>query len=241
MKPPPRDESPGDSSASDRGVAGNERLTALAGALLLVLFAVEIVTVVLLRDLMPEHFFVGMLLVGPVAIKSASTGWRFLRYYTRHPAYRRKGPPRPAMRVLSPLLLAATLAVIGSGVALALTGPAPVVLLQLHAISFLVWLVLILVHVVAYLFRVPELLREDWRPRPAVARAAPVPGRWARLALNIAALLAAGIAAVVVLPAASPWAGWLDQAVSGFGILAVAAIAITWAVSAARRRRRPRD
>lgn len=241
MKPPSSGESPADGAVSDRGVAGNERLTALAGALLLVLFAVEIVTVVLLRALMPEHFFVGILLVGPVAIKSASTGWRFLRYYTRHQAYRRKGPPRPAMRVLSPLLLAATLAVIGSGVALAITGPAPVVLLQLHAISFLVWLVLILVHVVAYLSRVPQLLREDWRPRPAVARAAPVPGRWARLAINIAALLAAGTAAVVVLPAASPWAGWLDQAVSGFGILAVAAIAITWAVSAARRRRRPRD
>lgn len=40
------------------------------------------------------------------------------------------------MRVLSPLLLASTLAVIASGIALAVTGPAPAVLLRIHLISF---------------------------------------------------------------------------------------------------------
>jgi hypothetical protein len=108
----------------DVGVVGNERLTALTSAVLLVLFAVEIVTVVLLRGLMPLHFFVGVLLIGPVAVKTASTGWLFLRYYTRHPGPA-QGTARPAMRVLSPLLLASTLAMIGSGVAPAVTGPAP--------------------------------------------------------------------------------------------------------------------
>ena len=234
MRPLSSGENPTDKTRGDTGVAGNERLTALTGSVLLVLFAVEIVTVILLRALMPAHFFVGVLLIGPVAVKSASTGWRFLRYYSRHPAYRRKGPPGPAMRALAPLLLASTLAVIGSGIALAFTGPAPAVLVRVHVISFLFWLVLIVVHVAAYAARVPKLIRQDWPQRAAP----PPPGRWARLAVNIAALVGAGIAAFFLLPTASPWAGWPEQEVSGFGLLAVIVIATTVMVAAARRRRR---
>lgn len=227
-------EDPEAQALGDSGVTGNERLTALTGAVLLVLFAVEIVTVVLLRGLMPVHFLVGVLLIGPVAVKTASTGWRFLRYYARDPAYRRKGPPRPAMRVLSPLLLASTLAVIASGVALAATGPAPAVLLRIHVISFLAWLALILVHVAAYAARVPRAIAEDWR-HGAVQHEQRT-GRRARLAVNVAALAASAIPAMAMLPSAALWAGWVEQGVSGFGILAVVAIAITGAVSATRRR-----
>jgi hypothetical protein len=234
MRSPSSPENPEEQAGEDVGVLGNERLTALTGAVLLVLFAAEIITVVLLRGLMPVHFFVGVLLIGPVAVKTASTGWRFLRYYTRHPAYRRKGPPRLAMRVLSPLLLASTLAVIGSGIALALTGPAPAVLLRLHAISFLVWLVLIIVHVSVYAARVPRIIAEDWRRR--AVRDEPRTGRRARLASNVAALVAAVILAVALVPSAAPWDGWVEQAVSGFGILAVVAIAIAVVVTAIRRR-----
>ncbi len=226
--------SPADQARGDAGVLGNERLTALTGAVLLVLFAVEIVTVVLLRGLMPAHFFVGVLLIGPVAVKTASTGWRFLRYYTRHPAYRRKGPPRPAMRVLSPLLLVSTLAVIGSGVALALTGPAPALLLRIHVISFLAWLVLTIIHVTVYAARVPKAIDEDWRRR--TDRGEPRTGRRARLAVNVAALVAAAIPAVALVPTAAPWAGWPEQAVSGFGVVAVVAIAVTGVLTAIRRR-----
>ncbi|MCH6469875.1 hypothetical protein [Sinomonas terrae] len=215
-------------------VLGNERLTAMAGAVLLVLFAVEIVTVVALRALMPMHFFVGVLLTGPVAVKTASTGWRFLRYYTRSPAYRRKGPPRPLQRTLAPLLVASTLAVIVSGLALAAAGPAPMVLLQVHAISFLVWLATVIVHAAAYLPRVPKSIREDWSHRPS----APVPGRTARVASNGLALAAAGTAAVLLLPTAAPWAGWITQSVSGFGILAVVLIVTAVVVVTVRRLRR---
>ncbi|MBB6404198.1 hypothetical protein [Arthrobacter sp. AZCC_0090] len=229
-------EDPEAQARGDSGVAGNERLTALTGAVLLVLFAAEIVTVVLLRGLMPVHFFVGVLLIGPMAVKTASTGWRFLRYYARDPVYRRKGPPRPAMRVLSPLLLASTLAVIASGIALAGTGPAPAVLLRIHVISFLAWLALIIVHVTVYAARVPKVIADDWRRR--TARREQRTGRRARLAVNVAALAAAAIPAVAMLPSAALWAGWGEQGVSGFGILAVVAIAITGVVSATRRRRR---
>jgi hypothetical protein len=200
------------------GVAGNERLTALAGAVLLVLAAVEVITVPTLRSLLSVHFFVGVLLVGPLAVKTGSTGWRFVRYYTRSPAYRRKGPPRLLLRVLAPLLLASTLALIGSGIALAATGPAPPLLLIMHKISFLVWLVTLVVHVIAYLRPVPRLIADDWRQRrtpPAPghtpALPAPVPGRRARLAVNVAALVAGASAALFLLPTTAAWIPWLAQ------------------------------
>jgi len=105
------------------GVAGNERLTALTGAILLILIVAEIATIANVRALMSMHVVVGVLLAGPLTVKTASTGWRFLRYYTRHPGYRRKGPPRPLQRTTAPLLLLATLVVVGSGIGLATTQP----------------------------------------------------------------------------------------------------------------------
>src|SRR5437667_8210571 len=136
------------------GVAGNERLTALAGAVLLALIVAELVTIPTIRALMSVHVFVGVLLAGPLAVKTASTGWRFVRYYMQDPAYRRKGPPRPLSRALAPLLLIATLVVIGSGIGLVTTNPGnPGVLQPLHHGSFVVWAVLVGIHVRAYIRR----------------------------------------------------------------------------------------
>ena len=61
------------------GTDGNERLTANAAVVLIVLLAVEGATLLSLRSLLPVHVFVGMLLIPPVALKLASTGYRFLR------------------------------------------------------------------------------------------------------------------------------------------------------------------
>ncbi len=82
----------GENGEGRSGVIGNERLTALAGAVLLVLIVVELVTVPNLRALLSVHVLVGVLLAGPLAVKLGSTGYRFLRYYTGSPAYVRKGP-----------------------------------------------------------------------------------------------------------------------------------------------------
>jgi hypothetical protein len=76
------------------GAAGNARLTALSGALLLVLLAVEGATIPFLRSLLSVHIFVGMLLLGPVALKLASTGYRMIRYYSRAREYVEAGAPR---------------------------------------------------------------------------------------------------------------------------------------------------
>jgi hypothetical protein len=110
--------------AYEAGTAGNERITALAGALLFVLLAAEGVTIVAIRPLFSAHVFIGALLPGPVALKLGSTGYGFLRYYAGSPAYRRKGPPHPVMRLLAPPLVIATLVLFGSGVLLLEVDPA---------------------------------------------------------------------------------------------------------------------
>ncbi|MCX2750263.1 hypothetical protein OOZ51_21010 [Arthrobacter sp. MI7-26] len=222
------------------GVVGNERLTALIGAVVLVLSVAEVATVPTLGSLMVAHFFVGALLAGPVLAKTASTGWRFIRYYTRDPGYRRKGPPRPMLRVIAPILVASTLMLIGSGIALAITGPAPEILIRVHVVSFLVWLATIAVHIVAHVRRVPTLIAEDWhrplRQKRGNASAPEPSGRRMRLAVNIAVLVPAAIAAVLLLPTAAPWEGWRGQAVTGPGVLAVA-VSIWTAVAVMFKRR----
>jgi len=118
-EPPPHDAGRG-----VVGVVGNERLTALAGAILLVLIMAELVTTASLRTFMSAHVFVGVLLAGPLAVKLGSTGYRFVRYYTRAPAYVRRGPPRLALRLLAPVLVVTTIVLIGSGIGLVVVAPA---------------------------------------------------------------------------------------------------------------------
>ena len=145
------------------GAEGNERLTALTGALLLLLLAAEGLTILQLRSMLTLHFFIGMLLLGPVALKAGSTIYRFARYYTGSAPYRRKGPPAPLLRLLGPVVIAATAGVFGTGVALALAGPAGLQpWLFLHKGSFVVWFGAMTVHVLAYLPRLPRLLAAEF-------------------------------------------------------------------------------
>lgn len=53
--------------------AGNEKLTAIAGAVLLILFSAEVITTLLMGSLFGLHFFLGMVLIGPVCVKIGST------------------------------------------------------------------------------------------------------------------------------------------------------------------------
>jgi hypothetical protein len=111
------------------GVIGNERITALASLVLLVLIIVELVTSAFLRIWLTAHTVVRVLLVGPLLVKMGSTGWRFLRYYTRAPAYVRRGPPPLVLRVLGPVLLVTTLVMAGTGIGLIVAGPIQLFLL----------------------------------------------------------------------------------------------------------------
>jgi hypothetical protein len=153
------------------GAEGNERLTALTGTVLLLLLAAEGVTLLQLGRLLTLHFFIGMLLLGPVALKASSTIYRFVRYYTGSAPYRRKGPPAPLLRLLGPVIIASTAGVFGSGIALAIAGPSgreP--WLFLHKGSFVVWFCAMAVHVLAYLPRLPRLLSAEFRGSAAAGR-----------------------------------------------------------------------
>ncbi len=189
------------------GPDGNERLTAAAAAVLFVLLAVEGVTILFLRPLLSWHVFVGMLLVPPVALKLGSAGWRVLRYYSRDPEYRRKGPPLLPLRLLAPVVVASTVGVFATGIALLVVGPGGGIVLGLHKASFAIWLVATGIHVLAYLRRIPELTLADWR-RPRRGELA-VDGSVARRLLLAATLVAGAILAVATVRYAQPWVHWV--------------------------------
>ena len=180
------------------GAAGNGRLTSLAGLALLVLLAVEGATIPAIRPLLSVHIFVGMLLLGPVALKLASTGYRFFRYYTGSREYVRQGPPAPLMRVLvAPVLVLSTLTLFGSGVLLIATsqrGP----LLGLHKASFVVWFGATSIHVLAYTLRALSHVRADLGARRAG-------GRRLRLLALLLAVAGGAAVAVATYPLAHPW------------------------------------
>src|SRR5579862_573502 len=109
-------------AARAAGPQGNERLTCSTGLVLLVLLAIETLTTLALRTYLNVHLFLGLLLLPPVTLKLASTGWRFARYYTRNESYVLAGPPRLLLRMLAPLLVASTLGLFGTGVAMIVVG-----------------------------------------------------------------------------------------------------------------------
>ena len=201
------------------GPPGNERLTTSLGLVLLVLLGIETLTTLALHAYLPVHIFLGLLLIPPVALKLASTGWRFLRYYTNSRPYRLAGPPRLLLRLLAPLLVASTLTLFGSGVGLIIVGHAGGPLLQLHAVSFAVWGVLIAIHVLAYLTRVLRVGQADWRRNatPMVAG-----GRSRRAAL-LGALLAGVILALATYSAQQAWLNHRHEHRHGDGAVQVAA------------------
>jgi hypothetical protein len=179
------------------GAHGNERLTAAAGLALVVLLAVEAWTTLSLHRFLPLHMFLGFVLLPPVALKLASTGWRFARYYTRDPTYRLLGPPRLPMRVLAAPLVLSTVVLFGSGVALVVAGHGGGWLVRVHATSFAVWGVLVLVHTVVYLRRAVRRGTADWRPRPERI----VPGMQARRRVLAGAIVAGIVVALATYPA----------------------------------------
>lgn len=189
----------------DPGVEGNSRLTAVNGMTLLVLLAVEGVTVLNVRGMITLHVYLGVLLVAPVLLKTGSTAYRFARYYTGARPYREKGPPHLILRVLGPVVIVSSLAVLGTGLGLIATGPdhrEP--LLTLHKASFIVWFGAMTMHVLGHVLdgaRTTWREMHDPRAQPAARR------RRARTVLISLSLIAGVGLATAVLPAAHAWTG----------------------------------
>jgi hypothetical protein len=187
------------------GAEGNERLTALTGMVLLVLFAAEGFTILGVRQMLTLHFFLGMLLVGPVLLKICSTIYRFTRYYSGDSDYRRKGPPALLLRVLGPVVILSSLAVIGTGILLALAGPGQGILLLAHKVTFVLWFGAMSMHVLAYVWRLPRLVGSDLARRAGHRAEEVLGGRAARWLLLTAALLTGLLLAVLTVHLAGPW------------------------------------
>lgn len=190
------------------GAHGNERLSALTGMALLVLFAAEGVTILSVRRLLTLHFFLGMLLIGPVLLKACSTSYRFGRYYTGAAGYRRKGPPAPLLRLLGPVVFLTSVSVIGTGVMLALTGPSGGTWLLLHRASFVLWFGAMTVHVLTYVWRLPRLVRGDLASRAGRQANEVLAGRAARWLLLTASVLTGLLLAVLTIHQAGAWTGF---------------------------------
>lgn len=187
---------------ADAGVESNTRLTVVAGTLLTLLLLVEGFTILDVRGMITLHTAVGLTLVGPIALKCASTGYRFLRYYTGKPAYVAKGAPHPALRMIGPLVIVSSVAVVGTGIALLAVHGKSDTWLTLHQGSFVVWIAVMTLHFLGHLREAAiGTAREMRRAGDDPARR----GKAVRLALvGISLLVGVGVAAAFT-PGASTW------------------------------------
>jgi hypothetical protein len=183
-------------------VESNARLTAGTAVVLLVLLAVEGVTILRIRGLISVHVFIGMLLVPPVLVKTCSTVYRFARYYRGAAEFREKGPPPILLRLLGPFVVLLTFAVLASGIALVFVGAAlRSQVLFLHKASFVLWLAAMTVHVLGHLLETARVAPRDWvrRTRRSVTGAGL--RQW-----TIAASLVVGLLlGLLILGRTAPW------------------------------------
>jgi hypothetical protein len=204
------------------GPAGNARLTAWTGAILFVLFVAEVVTLLDVHGLIDWHVALGVLLVPPALLKTATTGWRFLRYYTRGRPYVEAGPPIMPLRLLGPLVVLSTLGLLGSGLVLMATGEQRgredgvlgLSWVNLHTAFFVAAGIALGLHFLARAMPAWQLVtgrrKEDPGPAPRE------PGGAARLAVIVLTLAVAGVTTALVLPADT---SWHHEDFGGFGHL----------------------
>lgn len=144
------------------GSRGNEILTSLNAVVLIVLIAVQGITVLALDSMIHIHLFVGVVLLGPVLLKLASTGYRFARYYAGAREYRAEGPPPMLLRVTAPVFVAATCGLFASGVAMLLDGEGSDSLNAVHVTSFWIWVACLALHVLLNGREVIARVRSEW-------------------------------------------------------------------------------
>jgi hypothetical protein len=193
------------------GPAGNANLTAWTGLLLLALSVAETFTLLDVRGLISWHVVIGVLLVPPAILKTATTGWRILSYYRRSPAYAKAGPPPMLLRILGPAVVLSTLGLLGSGLLLIALGTdasrrvflrLPLVAvdaLSVHQGLFVIWILVTSLHVLGRF--IPALRLTVARPPTA----GPLPGSSRRAVALVCVAVVAVVAAPLVLYASGSW------------------------------------
>lgn len=195
------------------GPAGNAHLTAWLGLVLLLASLGELVTLLDVTGLISWHIVIGVLLVPPALAKTASTGWRIARYYTGNRAYRQAGPPPLLLRILGPVVVLTTLAVLGSGLTLIAVGPEAtftplltvvgqqITWLTVHQATFIAWGVATGLHVLARIVPAARLALA------AQNRSNRVAGALARTFGLLTTLIVAAVAAFIILRWSGSWTG----------------------------------
>ena len=192
------------------GSQGNRNLTALLGAVLLVGIVVELATLLLgLQQTLIVHIAVGVALIPLVVLKLASTGWRMIRYYTRAPAYRAEGPPRPLLRGIAPLVVGSTFALLASGVGLVVAGPGSHFFRAAHSASFALFLLVVGAHVFGHLPKLRRFAFADW------TRGRRAHGYALRRGLVSFAVVTGGALAIAAAQASGPWLNAIQHSIGG--------------------------
>lgn len=193
------------------GPAGNARLTAWTGLILLGLSIAELVTLLNVGALISWHIVIGALLIPPAILKTASTGWRVVQYYRGDANYQSAGPPPMLLRILGPGVVAATLGLLASGALLIIVGrrSTHTVLititgqrldwLTLHQGFFVVWAGLTGLHVLA---RTVPAVQLTVRTSPA---ADSVDGGASRAVVIAGVAAAAVVIATLLLAGSGSW------------------------------------
>ena len=185
-------------------VERNALITHTAAAVLTILLLAEALTLLDMHGLLHAHMFIGLVLIPPVLLKLASTGYRFARYYTGTAAYRQKGPPRLLLRLLAPVLVATTALIFVSGVWLLLLGHHSDLVLTVHKVSFIVWTGIFGVHFLAY---VPTAARSLADTAAAGWTGARVAGSRVAAALALGSVGAGVLVALALLARVDAWHG----------------------------------
>ena len=185
-------------SAEDEGVEGNARMTALLGAILLIAFAAEGVTVLDVNQWFTWHVFIGLVIVPIVCVKLATTGYRFYHYYKGTVQYRRKGAPHPVLRITAPLLVLSTVSLLVAGVVALAVGPRHSdTWITIHQGSAIAWATFVAVHLIGHALETWRLTKAEVRANP------PLPRRRARTAVVVSGLVVGLILGIASL-------GWTD-------------------------------
>jgi hypothetical protein len=191
------------------GPAGNARLTAWTGLMLLVFFLAETVTLISVGSLITVHILIGAFLVPLVVLKTGTTGWRIVRYYVGSADYHQAGPPPLLLRLLGPVVVLTALAIVGSGLALVALGHSTyttiftvagfrINALTIHQASFIAWGVATVLHLLAR--TVPAIKLAKGEPRHTH-----VPGTPFRATVLIATVLLGVAVALLVLHWSGDW------------------------------------
>jgi hypothetical protein len=124
-----------------------------------------------------------------------------------------RGAPPLLLRLIGPLVVLSSIAVIGTGVALLVDHGASDTWLTLHQASFIVWVSLTGVHFLGHIYEAVVVSGRDFRARNADPAAR---GRTVRLAVVAASLVVGFGLAAAFTPSASSWQLHHDFGHGGF-------------------------